>query len=635
MRVGVVGGLLLALAALGSGSLPVAAATTWLPPDEVLIGDVSGAPGTPVRLAEVGPDGTAAVVFVDEDAVPRYDVHHPWPDLGWDSPRAFRPALPAGHTLFGGPSGLGVLPDGTVVMAFGATEDASGDQHTWVVEVSPDGTMRVPARVDGTERLMPHYAGNAIRANGAGVLAVVMYDQLTGRSYVAFRTSVGWHPVRALEPASYDGTTLLPQQFLMRPDGSLLVLAADPGVGAWTTWTAAPSGTGPVASAAPVHEKDLAFAAVAANGALMRGYVDSTGSLPQHQAAWWTYQARPGGPLVKKDGWFNQLADVPRDLSTGILAVHVPTDATQPPRLVRNGKLVDARLEDIARIQEFPTTDGVADLVAFHDGAIRADLTGELPRITLAESASSMFGAVNSDGVGVLTYQHPTSHAFVARGGGIGTRRTLARTPTFWQLRQAVAVSWERSNAWARPGRDKILRSQYRPTRSDPVKRDLFRDPKHSTTARLPLGKPGITRCYRLAGKDSADVVSETRVCLARPADESILTKGSGWRRVEHASYWRGSALRARAAGSRLTYRTSHATSLALVARTCPRCGRVRVKWGSLRRMLDLSSAEDRRRVVIDLAARGKGRSKRLTITVVSSGRPVYVDGLGVSTVVR
>jgi len=635
MKVKMMGAVLLAVA-LTAGAAASGSATTWLPADEVLLEDVSGAPGSPVRLAEVGPDGTAAVVFVDPDSNPRYDIHHPWPDLGWDGTKGFHPTLPAGNTVFGNPMGLAVLPDGTVVMAFGGTDDATGDQHTWAVDVAPNGTMGTPQRLDGALSLMPHYLGNSIRANGAGVLAAVMYDQFTGDSYVAFRTAGGaWRPVRALEPVSHAGFPLLPQQVLMRKDGSLFAFAADPAAQAWTTWTAKPGESGPITPITPVAEPDLAFAAVAANGAMMRGYVDSSGTAPQGQGAWWTYQARPGAAVTKTWGWFNQLADAPRDLSTGILAVHAPPDATQPARLVRDGRFIDSRIEDISFIQEFPTDDGVLDLAAFQDGAIREDLTGDLPRIVLAQSASSMFGAANRAGVSLLTYQHQSNQRVVAAGGGIGTQRRLRKTPSFWQVHKKVSVSWKLGNAWARPGRDKILRDTYLATKKSPYRSSLFRGPGSSTKATLPVGKPGYTRCYRITGKDSADTVTETPMCVASPEDDWVLHKGSGWRKVKSAGYWQGSAVRAKAKGSHLTYRTTQATSLALVVRTCPGCGTVKVVWGSLSKTVDLRSSKDRRRVVIPLAARAKGLSQRVKITVTSSGKPVYVDGLGVSTVPR
>jgi hypothetical protein len=74
------------------------------------------------------------------------------------------------------------------------------------------------------------------------------------------------------------------------------------------------------------------------------------------------------------------------------------------------------------------------------------------------------------------------------------------------------------------------------------------------------------------------------------------------------------------------------AKRLALVATRCRGCGTVAVYWkGALLKKVSLAAARTKRKQVIALAAFGSPRSGKLKLVVLSSARPVSVDGLGAS----
>ena len=76
------------------------------------------------------------------------------------------------------------------------------------------------------------------------------------------------------------------------------------------------------------------------------------------------------------------------------------------------------------------------------------------------------------------------------------------------------------------------------------------------------------------------------------------------------------------------------AKRIALVVTTCSTCGKVKVYLGTdLLRTVSLKSSGTRKKVVVSIAAFSWMRSGTVKIKVVSKGKKVLVEGIGISKV--
>jgi hypothetical protein len=117
--------------------------------------------------------------------------------------------------------------------------------------------------------------------------------------------------------------------------------------------------------------------------------------------------------------------------------------------------------------------------------------------------------------------------------------------------------------------------------------------------------------------------------CAAVPLDDKGLTKSAGWTGLTGAAYYRGTAVRTSTLGRSLTRTGAVARHVALVASTCPACGKVKVYWnGTYQRTVSLASATSRNRVVIGLLSFGSTKKGTLKLVVSTGGRRVVVDGV-------
>ncbi|HEY6568264.1 MAG TPA: hypothetical protein VI341_12180, partial [Actinomycetota bacterium] len=148
------------------------------------------------------------------------------------------------------------------------------------------------------------------------------------------------------------------------------------------------------------------------------------------------------------------------------------------------------------------------------------------------------------------------------------------------------------------------------------------------------MGKPGSTYCIEAHGLDE---VGNTGVwspesCTAVPLDDrSLLAKGS-WIRAP-GGVFEDSTSTAKARGARLVVKEARVRRFAIMARTCPECGTVRVSWrGKVLGTIDLSAPEQDG-VIFSMGTKGKARSGTLVLEVRSKGRPVTIDAVGITRV--
>lgn len=146
-------------------------------------------------------------------------------------------------------------------------------------------------------------------------------------------------------------------------------------------------------------------------------------------------------------------------------------------------------------------------------------------------------------------------------------------------------------------------------------------------------GAAGWTYCVSVRGWDLAGNYSAWAPsrCAATPVDDRSLTRSTGWTRVTSRAFSGGSALRSTHRGARLTRSGIQTRRIYLVASRCISCGTVGVYWnGALVRRVSLQSkaSGSTRRAVIGVTTFAGVRSGRLTLRVLSSGRPVQIDGV-------
>jgi len=94
-----------------------------------------------------------------------------------------------------------------------------------------------------------------------------------------------------------------------------------------------------------------------------------------------------------------------------------------------------------------------------------------------------------------------------------------------------------------------------------------------------------------------------------------------------------GSSFSGTAAGATLTRSHVHARQLTLIATRCSTCGRIEISWnGKTIARTNLASSTTQYAQRITLPIFSTAQTGPLTIRVITSGRPVSVDGIAVTT---
>lgn len=149
-------------------------------------------------------------------------------------------------------------------------------------------------------------------------------------------------------------------------------------------------------------------------------------------------------------------------------------------------------------------------------------------------------------------------------------------------------------------------------------------------TVPLPVGDD---TCVRVQAVDTASQHSAwtSPRCTTRPIDDRALTASTGWVRAKHSGYYLGTYTVTSHLGASLTRTGAQFDQLALVATKCPSCGKVRIYSGStLLATINLYRASTARETLIVLP-RVSLRSATVRLRVLTAGKSVQIDGLGVS----
>lgn len=158
---------------------------------------------------------------------------------------------------------------------------------------------------------------------------------------------------------------------------------------------------------------------------------------------------------------------------------------------------------------------------------------------------------------------------------------------------------------------------------------------KSSTTTKYVDVKraPGVMTCFRVRARDWAGNVGSYSGphCTTFPVDDRKLSAHGTWSSLTGSSYYLGTARRSSSAGSSLTISATF-RQLAVVASTCPTCGKAKVYLGkTLLGTLDLHSSTTHNRVLEFLPPSTTVRSGTLRILQAAGGKPVTIDGFGLT----
>jgi methionine-rich copper-binding protein CopC len=160
-----------------------------------------------------------------------------------------------------------------------------------------------------------------------------------------------------------------------------------------------------------------------------------------------------------------------------------------------------------------------------------------------------------------------------------------------------------------------------------------WRTTSTTTTSVARTLTPGETMCFVVIAHDGTGNTSLPAGprCISRAFDDRALSASSGWTRVAGARFYRGTASFARSHGATLRLGSMRLDRIALVVEKCPGCGSVTVKVGRHAvKTIDLAAAQTRERVMVALPKISL-RTAAIRLVVASSGKPVRIDGLGVT----
>lgn len=145
---------------------------------------------------------------------------------------------------------------------------------------------------------------------------------------------------------------------------------------------------------------------------------------------------------------------------------------------------------------------------------------------------------------------------------------------------------------------------------------------------------PGSTYCFSTSARDATTVPRPwgAEACTALPVDDSSFRKHGSWRRRSGPGYYLGNFSVATRRGATLSLAGVEARRLALVATRCRGCGVVDVLLDGKRlKRINLASTALHKLQVIQVASFPGVRHGTVLLRVASSGKPVRIEGFGIS----
>lgn len=143
--------------------------------------------------------------------------------------------------------------------------------------------------------------------------------------------------------------------------------------------------------------------------------------------------------------------------------------------------------------------------------------------------------------------------------------------------------------------------------------------------------KPGQTKCVSVRARDHQGNVGRWSKphCATAAFDDRMLARSPGWSNLPNREATYATLTRTHKYGARLILRGVGARQIAIMARSCPRCGSVEViHAGERLGRVDLTTPRFRDQRVFRLKRRARLLRGPLVVRVVSRGKPVQIDGL-------
>ncbi len=230
--------------------------------------------------------------------------------------------------------------------------------------------------------------------------------------------------------------------------------------------------------------------------------------------------------------------------------------------------------------------------------------------------------APSRDGVVVWPDASADAHAlqsYVLPPTGIVTPNDTFNTDT------SVDVSWSSIRAG---GARYDVRTRQAPAQRGFGGTSTWKKQTTSTSAAYSAAR-GHTICFSSRARDARGDTStwSPQRCTATAVDDATMS-GRRWSRQRSWSYYGGSRLTTKAQGATLSIPDVRATSVALLVSRGAGAGKVKVTLGSADLGTFSTSGKHANRVVIPVAQFGSLRTGRLRVTVMSSGKPVSIDGI-------
>lgn len=149
-------------------------------------------------------------------------------------------------------------------------------------------------------------------------------------------------------------------------------------------------------------------------------------------------------------------------------------------------------------------------------------------------------------------------------------------------------------------------------------------------------GEPGFTYCFRATATDWDGNTSEASAedCTALPVDNISFRHRGGWIKRSGAGHYLETFSQTKRLGANLTLKAVHAKHLTIIVTKCPKCGAIEVFFGGkLVKRIQLRSSTTKKLRMIDLKTFDSAQTGTVKVRVVTSGKLVRVEGLGVSAV--
>ena len=201
--------------------------------------------------------------------------------------------------------------------------------------------------------------------------------------------------------------------------------------------------------------------------------------------------------------------------------------------------------------------------------------------------------------------------------------------PGGWVTSPTMSLSWSATGLAPVTGYDvRYRKAAWNGKFGSPV---TVRAATKETSASL-SGSAGATYCFSARALDAAGLASAwtTEACTGVPLDDRALATSGSWTRGSNSLDYKSTYSRAKASGASLTRTGVSTRRITLLATTCPTCGKVSVYWGSRRlKTISLVSSTTVHRKLFTVETFSSVKTGTLKIKVVSSGKKVIIDGVG------